>query len=422
MRVFTAELKRLLKTRSILILMLAALLLAPVLAYFPASFASWTYKDDSGQEIRAEGKAALKLEAKNQGQFQGAITEEILAAALTRYMDFAAGYEGGLPDGIYDERVTAGDYYEKVANVDGLLSRVNEAWADPDTGLAPGLHNLTAEQVKGFYPQCRQHLKDLLFLEGGANARTENAVREAFILYDQVKMPFTYKPGLTSDAIEYVGIYVFLLVLICTFILVPVFSSDSQTQADQILRCTRYGKRRLAWGRILAGLTVVTVMYVAGISLFLLLVNLPFGFQSLKTSLQILWTAIAFLPLNIGQAELLIAAAGYVTLLSTVCFTLFLSGRMKSVFASGVTAFLFLLIPILLYMMLDGNLGNWICSILPSGGVGLSNSFTYAIIDTNFAFAGNQAIWTPFLMMGAAAAEIVIFSILTVAGWSKERL
>ncbi len=63
MRVFTAELKRLLKTRSILILMLAALLLAPVLAYFPASFASWTYKDDSGQEIRAEGKAALKLEA-----------------------------------------------------------------------------------------------------------------------------------------------------------------------------------------------------------------------------------------------------------------------------------------------------------------------------------------------------------------------
>ena len=70
MRVFTAELKRLLKTRSILILMLAALLLAPVLAYFPASFASWTYKDDSGQEIRAEGKAALKLEAKNQGPFQ----------------------------------------------------------------------------------------------------------------------------------------------------------------------------------------------------------------------------------------------------------------------------------------------------------------------------------------------------------------
>ena len=40
MRVFTVEIRRLLKTRSVLVLMLAALILAPVLAYFPASFAS----------------------------------------------------------------------------------------------------------------------------------------------------------------------------------------------------------------------------------------------------------------------------------------------------------------------------------------------------------------------------------------------
>ena len=107
MRVFTVEIRRLLKTRSVLVLMLAALILAPVLAYFPASFASWTYRDESGQEVRVEGREALKLEEENQGQFQGKITEETLAAALARYRDFAAGYEGGLPDGIYDERVTA---------------------------------------------------------------------------------------------------------------------------------------------------------------------------------------------------------------------------------------------------------------------------------------------------------------------------
>ena len=45
MRIFTAEIKRLLKTRSVLILILAALLLAPALAYFPASFETWTYRD-----------------------------------------------------------------------------------------------------------------------------------------------------------------------------------------------------------------------------------------------------------------------------------------------------------------------------------------------------------------------------------------
>ncbi|HJA42496.1 MAG TPA: hypothetical protein H9957_01270, partial [Candidatus Dorea stercoravium] len=178
MRVFTAELRRLLKTRSVLALMLAALILAPVLAYFPASFASWTYRDESGQEVRVEGREALKMEEENQGQFQGKITEDILEAALARYRDFAAGYEGGLPDGIYDERVTASDYYEKVSNVEGILGRVSEAWADPDTGLAPGAENLTEDQVAGFYDQCRQHLQELLYLEGGRNARTDSALAQ----------------------------------------------------------------------------------------------------------------------------------------------------------------------------------------------------------------------------------------------------
>ena len=263
-RVFGAELKRLLKTRSVLILMAAAVVLAPVLAYFPASFASYIYRDDSGREVTAEGREALLLERVNQGEFQGEITEEVLTAALKRYQDFADGYEGGLPDGIYDERVEASDYYEKVSNVDGLLNRVNEAYADPRTGIAPGLEALTEEETEGFYGQCRQHLRELLYLEGGEGERTVNAVRQAEALYDQVKMPFTYEPGVTADALEYVGIYVFLLVLICTFLMVPVFSSDYQTQADQILKCTRDGKRRLAAARIGAGLLLAVAARAGG--------------------------------------------------------------------------------------------------------------------------------------------------------------
>ena len=86
----------------------------------------------------------------------------------------------------------ASDYYEKVSNVDGLLNRVNEAYADPRTGIAPGLEALTEEETEGFYGQCRQHLRELLYLEGGEGERTANAVRQAEALYDQVKMPFTY--------------------------------------------------------------------------------------------------------------------------------------------------------------------------------------------------------------------------------------
>lgn len=270
-RVFAVELKRMLRTRSVLALIFAAVVLAPVLAYFPASFESWVYLDDEGNEVRVSGQDAIRLERENQGQYQGKITGEVLTEALRRYRDFESGYEGGLPDGIYDERVTAGDYYEKAANVDGLLNRVNEAWADPGTGMAPGIDMLTDEQTSRFYEQCRRHLRELLYLEGGDNARTESAVRQAQALYDRVEMPFIYEPGFTNNAMEYVGIYVFLLVMICTFLLVPAFAGDCQTQADQILKCTREGKKSLAAGRILAGLLLVSGVYLFCMALFLAL-------------------------------------------------------------------------------------------------------------------------------------------------------
>lgn len=420
MRVFTAEIKRLLKTRSVLILMLTAILLAPVLAYFPVSFETWTYRDESGQEVTVKGREALDREAKNQGQFQGEITEEKLLASVQRWKDFTANYEGGLPDGIYDERVTASDYCENVSNVSGILNRICEAWADPDTGIAPGRDDLTEEQVTGFYDQCRQHIKDLIYLEGGGqSARTNSAVRQALALYDQAEMPFTYEPGLTANAIEYVGIYVFLLVLICTFLMVPVFSSDYQTQADQILRCARDGRGRLAVSRILAGLLLAGVLYVVCMALFLLLLNASFDFRGLDTSLQLLVSVSVFLPLTVGQMELLIGAAGFLSLLATAAFTLFLSGRMKTVASASIAAFAFLILPMVVYMILGGNIGNWVRCLLPSGGVGLMNSFTYAAMDTGFAYLGNAAIWLPYLMLGAAAAECILLAVLAGVSWCR---
>ena len=51
MRVYQAELKRILKTRSVQILLAAAVLLSAVLAYFPCTFAEYVYEDEAGQEV-----------------------------------------------------------------------------------------------------------------------------------------------------------------------------------------------------------------------------------------------------------------------------------------------------------------------------------------------------------------------------------
>lgn len=421
MRVYQAELKRILKTRSVQILLAAAVLISAVLAYFPCTFAEYVYEDEAGQEVTLTGRKAIRMIQERQGEYQGEITEEKLADAVRQYDGFASRYEGGLPNGVYDERVTTVDSYRYVFAINRLLARMQEVNADPHTGIAPGMEDLTEEDAQNFYEQCRQHVRDLLYLENGHGAKVDSAVAQAEMLYDKVQMPFSYYPYISTDAIEYTGLCVLLLVLIGMILMVPLFASDRQTQADQIIKCTKYGKRRLASVRILTGVTVVTVMYAVGITLFLLVMNSLIGWESLKSSVQITVSAVVFLPVTVGGLEVIIAAAGYITLLATVCFTLFLSGRMKSVFASVVTAFVFFLLPVVCYMIFDGNVRNWICSILPSGGTGLINSFTYAVTDTKFAFIGDQAIWTPYLMMAAALIEIILFIPLTVAGWCRKR-
>lgn len=421
MRVYRAELKRILKTRSVQILLAAAILLSAVLAYFPSTFPQYVYEDENGQEVTLTGREAIRMIQERQGQYQGEITGEKLADALKQYNDFAAGYEGGLPNGVYDERVTTLAVYENVFAIDRLLNRMQEVNADPDTGLAPGVEELTEEDAQNFYEQCRQHLRDLIYLENGHGTKGDSAVAQAEKLYDKVEMPFSYYPYTSTNNIEYTGLCVLLLVLVGMIIMVPIFSSDRQTQADQIIKCTKYGKRRLAAVRVLAGVTIVTVMYVAGMTVFLLIMNTLIGWESLKSSVQLVVSAAVFLPVTVGGLELLIAAAGYVTLLATICFTLFLSGRMKSIFSAAITAFVFFLLPVVCYMIFDGNIRNWICSILPSGGTGMMNSFAYAVTDTEFAFLGDQAIWTPYLMMGAALSEIILFIPLTVVEWCRKR-
>lgn len=134
MRVYRAELKRILKTRSVQILLAAAILLSAVLAYFPSTFPQYVYEDGNGQEVTLTGREAIRMIQEKQGQYQGEITGEKLADALKQYNDFAAGYEGGLPNGVYDERVTTLAVYENVFAIDRLLNSFT--YAVTDTGFA----------------------------------------------------------------------------------------------------------------------------------------------------------------------------------------------------------------------------------------------------------------------------------------------
>ena len=92
MNLWKAELKRVLKTRSVRILLPAALLLSVLMAYFPVSFVTYTYLDDKKQEVTITGLEAIQMKKESRKDFSGVITPELLSRALLQYQETENAY------------------------------------------------------------------------------------------------------------------------------------------------------------------------------------------------------------------------------------------------------------------------------------------------------------------------------------------
>lgn len=412
MRLFWLELKRVLKTRYVQLILLAVILLTGLLSYAPISFVQYTCQDAGGKEVTVKGMEAIRLKKESQKAYAGAIEPEQIAQALKKYQDCSSKYENG----VYDENMPVSEYAENIAPVSFIIQKLVEVYADPSTGMGADVMELTEEDAKGFYEQCRQHLADLMNLE---QKDYPEASEKAAAMYDDVEMPFSYYPGVDSNSIEYLGITVFLLVLLSVVITAPVFSGEYQTEADQILRCTRHGRMRLAVTKLAASVLIMTVMYAVCITIFMVVINTAFGWEARQADIQFLFSAVSFLPMTIGTLQYAVIAAGYLTMLATIFFTLFLSSRCRTIFASSLAGIGFCILPIFVANFMGNDIGDWIRCILPSGGAGLNNSFLYAILDTGFVYFGNHAFWTPYVMITAAAAGAVIFMIGTVRSYCR---
>lgn len=208
--------------------------------------------------------------------------------------------------------------------------------------------------------------------------------------------------------------------MLCTVIAAPISSAEYQSGSDDILRCTKHGRGRLAVVKLLSAILLNTGIFAICITVFILISYAAFGWDSLKTTLQMALTAISFVPLTVGEASKLIVFAGLLTFLATVCFTLFLSTKFtNSITVLGLALGGCLLPTILLFAGSGSNIENWNRLCLPSGGIGLKNCFFYELVDSNFLSLGSMKIWTPYIIPVAAAIEIVLFFILAVRSYSR---
>ena len=413
MRLMKLELKRVLKTRLTLILLTFSLVLSLVMAYIPTTFSYVSYLDDNGNTIKLLGLDAVQYLKTLQSDTAGEVTPQKVRQAVEDYQTCLTKYgvenTYDLPDGVYETEILP---YAP------LLHGVREAFADPDSGIAPSLMDIDPEKIEDFYSACEARLDSLMKLEQRDHPRAQEAAKR---LYSRVETPYQLYPGYNTDAMDYQLLLSFLIVLFCTVIAAPIFTSDYQTGADDIYRCTKYGRVKFAVTKLLSALLICGTAFSLCAVVFLLVSNSLYGWECTKTSMQMLYSIVNLPNLNLGQLQWVCAGGYLLCLLATVSFTLFLSSRLRNVVASLAVALVCCILPVILYVALPSEIGQWIYTILPAGGVALQTSFLYTLVDFAFRNMGNLTIWTPYVMLGAYCVEIPLFLCLAVYSYCTRK-
>lgn len=413
MRLFILEIKKILKTRITWILLAVSLFFSALMAYIPATFQACYGTDENGEQTLVTGVKAIRQLKSDRRELAGVMTPQKLKKAVKTYQLYL---EKNHAEDTYElpEEV----FYENLKPYAPLIPRIREVCMNPDTGASPAVRDLDADSLDSFYEQCTERLGALMKLEQKDHPAAQSQAAE---MYEKVETPFIYYSGIEGESMDYQVLLIFLITILFAVIAAPVFSSDYQTQADDILRCTRHGRFRLGITKALSALCICAVSFLLCLAVWIIISNSLFGWESTKTSVQIIFSVSTLLNMNIGQMELFNMAASLLSLLALICFILFLSSKMKNNVSSLALAIFFCILPLIVYTGVPGAVGDWLRCLLPGGGIGMSNSLLYAATNFEFLHIGPLSIWNLYVIIGASIIEIPLFFALAVMSHCRRR-
>lgn len=413
MRLLLLEIKKVLKTRATWFLLAAALILSIITAYVPVTFEEVLLTDENGKEIYLKGLDAVRYYQQMNETLYGEVTAERVKQAIETYQEVYEEYNSE-----YGENVPEDVYYQRLKPVSPYRKGALEILADRKTGISPNILDMDVQRLEGYYDQMEARLSSILRME---NPEHPSAEASALAKFSKVHRPYTYYYGLSRDSFDYQIILILLITLLCVVLTAPVFSSDYQTGADDINRCTKHGRIKLAIVKVSAALIISMTAFTVCSSLWILLTNLFFGKQGLETSVQMLFSITNLVPWNVGQLQWYVMLYSLLFFVSTIAFTLFLSARMKSNVAAMAIALGSAILPMIVCLAVPPHIEQWLQCFLASGGIGTSNSILYALIDYNFLHIGSSSFWNVDMMLIVTAVEIPVFLLMTLLSYCKKR-
>ena len=405
MRLYYLEMKRLIRTKSVWILMIAMVVLAAVMAYVPVTFIR-AYKTDAGNVQAVTGVQAVKISKETRKDMEGDVTEEKIRQAIRVLNEMYQEYGSS-----FMEEVPADVYAEKIYPIMPVLNVIEQVLV-PD---GKNLYNMEAFDVKEedaatIYEKYREEIQGL--------SQNPELVKEMQKISGSVKTPFTYESGMTLETVDYYTIYLFLVMFAFIVIASPVYAAEYQTGADDVIRCTKNGRVRIAVTKILVTFTLAVATFVASSLTFVAVLYILYGGSGFGTSIQMGY--VFYLPaLTIGSMLKLQIAGGVLFTLATVSFVLFLSSKCKNVQTALISAFGIAILPMILNMAGNNNVLNIMRCILPTGGFGLINGLQSELMARNFALVAGHYIWLPYILLVAAAVAVPVFVGLTIVSYCR---
>lgn len=389
---YKLECKRLLKTRSTRILLAVAVLFTIFMCCVNV-FDSYRYIGYSGTTIR--GLAAIEYKREMGAMNEGDWTSERIRDVFTGIRETVSAYDAGnIPEDVYAARVEP--YTET------FMYRIPQVFGTFD------FEDLAPEKMAQYYAQRKAYIAEATSLRCGA-AAAEAALR----LDANTTEPFYWEFGFGtgSDTQSVLPVCLFAVAVVCSVICAPVFASDYASGADDIQRCSRYGRRRLGKARILAAMTLSTGLYLICAAIFLAVTLAVFGADS--TSAQLALDALVLVDITMNGVLVLALVSGFLSVLAMTAFTLWLSARMKSgVAVLAVTLAVAMAPTFLIVLLRDTALGDWLRALLPSGGLGLGTGMLVDIQVGKFLTVGPVAVWTPFVTLAVPVIETPLFALL----------
>ena len=410
MRLLCLEIKRIVKSRLTICMIVIAVVFSFLLAYVPICF--YNCVNPSGDKEYLSGIEALRTMKEIRSEIEGEISHEDIREAIACYQEVTKKY------GVESEYALPVEGKIETNKYQFLFWRIKEAYGD-ENGLGANLNTLQVDDLEEFYTAVYDHLQNNMRLE---QEKYPSAQEKALHMYERVRVPYTYYVGADGTVLDYEELLIFLILLCCTVVVASVFSTDYQNGADDIQRCTKYGRRKLALMRVLTSVIISLGICVICLGVWGISTRIIWGKNGMKTSIQILYSIISLPNLNIGQLMWLLGICGTTMVISSVCLTLFISSRTSRNMISLIVSIAACMAPIALGWVLPDYIIDYLKALFPAGGVGLQNGILYDLTDFRFLNVGSFAIWTPYLIMFFVIIEIPCWIGLTIRSHNKHEL